>query len=147
MPFLAKLINWRDYFKAHRPVPKPVVVVKPQTRPSPTYPLSALLPDKSIVAPDFPPDVRDDRMFLARMEMAYRHDLQALPGAHQLYFDLLVDGNGKTYWDSGDNNFRDKVNWVISDTQQLGPPSFNVAAYSGRLRAVYNDLVAAKLGK
>ena len=147
MPFLAKLINWRDYFKAHPPVPKAVVEVKPQTRPSPVYALSALLPDKSILAPDFPADVRDDRMFLQRMEMQYRQDLRALPGAHQLYFDLLVDINGKTYWESGDNNFRDKVNWVINDTIQNGPPSFNVSAYNRVLRQVYDNLVAAKLGK
>lgn len=147
MGLLAKLVNFRDYFKAHPPVAKPPVVVKPQTRPGPTYPLSALLPDKSIEDADFPKDVRDDRMFLQRMDTQYRVDLQPVPGAHQLYFDLLADDRGQTFWQSNDKAFHSKVNWVISDTIQFGPPLFNLTAYRGRLRAIYDDLVAAKLGR
>lgn len=147
MGFFAKLVNFRDFFKAHPPVPKPVVVVKPQTRPSPTYPLSALLPDKSIAAPDFPKDIRDDRMFIQRMDiLRYRQDLSVLPGAHQLYFDLLADEKGRTYWQNADPAFKEKVSFVINDTQQFGPASFNLNAYNGRLRPIYDDLVASKLG-
>ena len=147
MPFLAKLINWRDYFKAHPPVPKAVVEVKPQTRPSPTYPLHLLEPDYSMAVPNFPHDVGQDRMFLQRMEMQYRQDLRALPGAHQLYFDLLCDTFGKTYWENGDNGFRDKINWLINDTQQFGPPQWDLKSYNGVLRSIYDNLVAAKLGR
>lgn len=132
------------------PIPPPVV-------PTPTivtsYNYNKLRPYVTMTS--LPEDVHADRMFLLKSEYFYRGALAKLPGAHQLFFDILCDPFGRFWSDAVPtpvgfvNNpaMKQAINWIINDTSYNGGPvnQFDLSKYNGPLKAIYDNLVAAKL--
>lgn len=98
--------------------------------------------------------VAADKMYLWKMEQAYRVALKSLPGSHQLFWEVLTDNFGHRWSDgvpqpAGTVNspaLNQAINLAINaGASDAALPSFLVSAYNGPLRAIYANLVAAKL--
>lgn len=97
-----------------------------------------------------------DAMYLYRMDLDYRLALGRIPGAHQVQFDILTNGAGKRWSDgvpqpAGTVNdpalktaINRVINWAGADNA-AATTRFDVDAYSGPLKAIYANIVAAKL--
>lgn len=88
-----------------------------------------------------------DKFFLYRMDYWYKGALAHIPGSHQLFRDMLVDGQGHTVWQGA--NIEGAINQAINfggmDNAALAQ-QFDVKAYTGPLAQIYSNLVAAKRG-
>lgn len=122
---------------APAPTPTPVPPPPPATR----YPVAKV-------------DIHD-ALYLYKMTSPYRSALRMVPGSHQLFFDVLTDRNGKTYWQllnadgsetSASMALKLSVNqWINGALASNEYPTFDVNAYAGPLKAIYPALVAEKL--
>jgi len=93
----------------------------------------------------------NDAMYLYKMQTAYASALKSLPGSHQVFFDMLTDRFGRTYWkltgfaqQALQVTINRLINWAGSD-HSADLRTFDVNTYTGPLKQIYNNLVAAKL--
>ena len=92
-----------------------------------------------------------DAMFLRKMTSPYSSVLRNLPGSHQLFFDVLTNNKGQTYWElpegsAAQMDLKVAVNRWINDAAYAAEyPTFDVKTYTGPLKAIYDNIVAAKL--
>ena len=92
-----------------------------------------------------------DAMFLYKMDYFYRQALKNLPGSHQIFFDILSNQFGKTYWQltgTAQQNMQVAVNQVINwagSENAAATQLFDTNKYTGPLKVIYNNLVTAKL--
>lgn len=124
----------------------------PATTPPPATPPPVVSPPPATVtAISYPIALLDnaDKNYLGYMMMTYRVDLRSLPGSHQLLEDMLVDSKGRNVTDFPPNDpLQYLINLIKNGVARGGPlfdPSFTVAGYTGPLKPIYKNLVAAKL--
>lgn len=93
-----------------------------------------------------------DKIYLMRMETPYRIALSHVPGAHQIFFDILCNSDNKTWaqlgYDASAQGLAMKlqVNTIINYTDRLpGAYRDDPTQYNGPLVAVLGSLVAKKL--
>jgi hypothetical protein len=121
----------------------PVVVQPPVVQPPAPVAVATTIRASSLTA--------DDKMYIYKNISPYASALKSLPGSHQIFFDLLTDNSGKTYWQLVEGSaaqaaLKLQINTIINDTSYNLPwASFDVNAYKGPVRAILANLIAAKL--
>jgi hypothetical protein len=89
-----------------------------------------------------------DNYWLGKKLYDYGQELKSVPGAHQLYFDILVNNYGKRYSDATppppgyykDDSMKTYINNLINDASYNGQ-DYEVGDYTGPLIAIYDQLV------
>lgn len=138
--------NLRAALAGGTPAPTPSPSPAPSPAPTPakqiSYPVAKL--------------TAADKVYLWRVEVlkVYALALKALPGSHQIFFDLLVDNLGHRWSDAtpqpaGTTNspflkqqISQAINAGASDPTE---PTFKIADYTGPLKEIMANLIEAKL--